>query len=315
MSSEFGIVIHGGAGTILRMSLTAELEAQYRERLQASLAAGYEILEKGGGGLDAVCAAVNVMENSPLFNAGKGAVFTHEGHNEQDASVMDGRTLECGGVASVKRIKNPVDLARLVMEKSEHVLLCGEGAEAFATKYNIDLVDADYFYTDMRWNQLQKALEKEKHLKTDYSQLDHTPDDKHGTVGAVALDKEGNLAAATSSGGMTNKRFSRIGDSPIIGAGNYANNSTCAVSTTGHGEFFMRCLTAYDVSAMMEYKQMTLTEAAEIAIVEKLTRLGGTGGLIAIDRQGDIALPFNTPGMYRGYRLANDEPAVAIFKE
>ena len=315
MSSEFGIVIHGGAGTILRMSLSAKLEAQYRERLQASLTAGFEILNKGGLSLDAVCAAVNVMEDSPLFNAGKGAVFTNEGTNEQDASVMDGSTLECGGVASVKRIKNPVDLARQVMEKSEHVLLCGDGAEAFATKNDVELVEADYFHTEMRWKQLQKALEKEKRLKTDYSQLDHSPDDKHGTVGAVALDKEGNLAAATSSGGMTNKRFSRIGDSPIIGAGNYANNATCAVSTTGHGEYFMRCLTAYDVSAMMEYKQMTLTDAAEMAIMTKLTDLGGTGGLIAIDRQGNIALPFNTPGMYRGHRLANAEPAVAIFKE
>lgn len=322
MASKFSIVIHGGAGTILPIFMTPDLEDEYRAKLKESLNAGYKILESGGSSLDAVEAAILVMEDSPLFNAGKGAVFTNEGDNEQDASIMNGVNLECGAVAGVKRIKNPIKLARKVMEKSEHVCLGHEGAERFAKLHNIEFADKEYFYTDKRWQQLQKAIAKEKRSQKSFSTLDHTPDKdfesgddgKHGTVGAVALDKAGNLAAATSSGGMTNKRFARIGDSPVIGAGTYANNNSCAVSTTGHGEYFMRLLTSYDVHCLMEYKGMSLIDAAEHVIHKSLTDLKGTGGLIAIDCKGNIALPFNTPGMYRGYLLnGQDEPYLGIY--
>ncbi len=314
MASDFGIVIHGGAGTILKSKMTPEKEAQYTERLNASLRAGYDILDSGGASIDAVQAAVKVMEDSPLFNAGKGAVFTSDGKNEQDACIMDGKTLNSGAVAGVRRIKNPIVLARLVMDKSEHVLLAAEGAEAFAEKHGVEFADKDYFYTEHRWKQLQAAKYKEKLTKSDFSQLDHS-DDKHGTVGAAALDKAGDLAAATSSGGMTNKKYGRLGDSPIVGAGNYANNGTCAVSGTGHGEYFITAVVSYDVSALMEYKGLSLQQAAETVIHGKLTGLGGTGGLIAIDKQGNIAMPFNTEGMYRGCLLPNQDPIVKIFKE
>ena len=314
MASDFGIVIHGGAGTILREKMTPEREALYREGLNASLRAGYDILADGGASIDAVQAAVKVMEDSPLFNAGKGAVFTAEGRNEQDACIMDGKTLNSGAVAGVKRIKNPILLARLVMDKSEHVLMSCEGAEAFAEKHGAEFADKDYFYTEQRWEQLQAAKYKEKQSQSDYSQLDHS-DDKHGTVGAVALDKSGDLAAATSSGGMTNKKYGRLGDSPIVGAGNYANNNTCAVSGTGHGEYFITAVVSYTVSVLMEYKGMSLEDAANEVIHKNLTSLGGTGGLIAIDKQGNIAMPFNTPGMYRGYLLPGQDPIVKIFKE
>lgn len=318
MSSKFGIVIHGGAGIILKENLTNELEKEYKLKLHESLQGGYDILEKGGTSLDAVQAAVVIMEDSPLFNAGKGAVFTSEGFNEQDASIMCGKSLNSGGVAGVKKIKNPIKLSRVVMEKSEHVLFGTEGAEKFAAKHKIEFVPDKYFFTERRWEQLQKAKDKETTSGLDYSQLDHSDDFKHGTVGtvgAVALDKVGNLAAATSSGGMTNKKFSRIGDSSIIGAGNYANNKTCAVSTTGHGEFFMRSVTAYDLSAMMEYKGLSLIDAADEVVHNKLTELGGTGGLIAIDKNCNVALPFNTSGMYRGYMLSYGGEVVKIFKE
>ncbi|UCD62715.1 MAG: isoaspartyl peptidase/L-asparaginase [Candidatus Zixiibacteriota bacterium] len=314
MPAEFGIVIHGGAGTILKDKMTPDKEAEYRERLTESLRVGYEILDRGGAALDAVQAAVVVMEDSPLFNAGKGAVFTHDGTNEQDASIMCGRTLNSGAVAGVRRVKNPVDLARLVMDKSEHILLAGDGAEAFGKLYGIELVDSDYFYTEHRWKQLQAAKYKEKLTQSDYSQLDHS-DDKHGTVGAVALDKKGDLAAATSSGGMTNKKFGRLGDSLIVGAGTYANNVTCAVSGTGHGEYFITAVVAYTVAVLMEHKGLSVEEAAESAIGGRFAELGGTGGLIAIDRGGNIAMPFNTPGMYRGYLLPGQKPVVAIFKD
>ena len=319
MLDIFGIVIHGGAGTILKENLTPELEIEYQEKLTESIQAGYDILKDGGTSLNAVQKAVNVMEDSALFNAGKGAVFTNEGTNEQDATIMCGATLNTGGVAGVQHVKNPIDLARAVMDKSEHVLFGSEGAEQFARLHNIELVDDKYFYTEKRWQQLEKAREKEQKDSSDFSMLDHSDhidEGKHGTVGAVALDKDGNLAAATSSGGMTNKKFGRIGDSAIPGVGTYANNKTCAVSTTGHGEYFMRCVTAYDVSAMMEYQKLSLKDATERAIHTKLTELGGTGGLIAIDSKGNIALPFNTPGMYRGYLLdEQDKPFVKIFKE
>lgn len=313
MTSKFGIVIHGGAGTIVKMLLSEKLEKEYRVKLQESLQAGHDILKKDGTALEAVQAAIIVMEDSPLFNAGKGAVFTSEGTNEQDASIMCGKTLNCGAVASVTKIKNPIKLASIVMEKSEHVCLSGAGAERFAKMHQIDFAEADYFYTERRWEQLQKAKKKEAANGADYSQLDHSDDSKHGTVGAVALDKDGNLAAATSSGGMTNKKFNRIGDSPIIGAGNYANNKTCAVSTTGHGEYFMRGLTAYDLSALMEYKNMNLKDASD-EVIKKLGELGGTGGLIAIDSDCNVTLPFNTPGMYRGLLFSN-KLDVQIFKD
>ena len=315
MTSKFGIVIHGGAGTILKMTMTPEKEAAYREGLLESLRTGYGILESGGASLDAAQAAVKVMEDCPLFNAGKGAVFTNDGKNEQDACIMDGVTLNSGAVAGVTRIRNPIELARLVMDHSEHILLATEGAEAFAKNHGVELVGPEYFHTDQRWEQLQAAIKKEQRQKSAYTQLDHTPDDKHGTVGAVALDRSGNLAAATSSGGMTNKRFGRVGDSPIVGAGNYANNKTCAVSGTGHGEYFITAVVAYDVSALMEYKGLSLEEAAGIVVHEKLKGLGGTGGLIAIDKEGNITMPFNTKGMYRGYMLPGKEPLVAIFEE
>ncbi len=314
MSGKFGIVIHGGAGTILKEKMTPEREVQYREKLTESLRTGYAIVESGGSAVDAVQAAVIVMEDSPLFNAGKGAVFTNEGKNEQDACIMDGRTLNSGAVAGVRRIKNPILLARAVMDKSEHILLAADGAEAFAKLHGVEFADEDYFYTEERWKQLQAAKYKEKMTQTDYSQLDHS-DDKHGTVGAVAPDKHGNLAAATSSGGMTNKKFGRLGDSPIVGAGNYANNRTCAVSGTGHGEYFITGVVSYDVSALMEYKGLSLEAAADLVINEKLTALGGTGGLIAIDREGNFAMPFNTPGMYRGHLLEGQAPVVMIFQE
>jgi beta-aspartyl-peptidase (threonine type) len=314
VAADYGLVIHGGAGTILRSKMTEEKETEYRADLSRSLSTGYDILEGGGAALDAAQAAVKVMEDSPLFNAGKGAVFTHDGLNEQDASIMDGKTLNSGAVAGVRRIKNPIELARLVMDRSEHIILACEGAEAFAAKHGVEFAEADYFYTEHRWKQLQAAKFKEKATRSDYSQLDHS-DDKHGTVGAAALDRSGNLAAATSSGGMTNKKFGRLGDSPIIGAGNYANNKTCAVSGTGHGEYFITAMVAFHVSALMEYKGLSLAEAADVVIYEKLAGLGGTGGLIAIDREGHIAMPFNSEGMYRGHLLTGQEPVIKIFKE
>ena len=314
MTSNFGIAIHGGAGTIVKILLTKKLEKEYRAKLKESLHAGFDILEKGGASLEAVQAAIVVMEDSPLFNAGKGAVFTNKGTNEQDASIMCGKTLNCGAVASVTQIKNPIKLASLVLEKSEHVCLSGVGAERFAKMHNIDFADADYFYTERRWEQLQKAKKKEAASGSEYSQLDHSDDTKHGTVGAVALDKNGNLAAATSSGGMTNKKFNRIGDSPIIGAGNYANNKTCAVSTTGHGEYFMRGVSAYDLSALMEYKNLNLKDASD-EVIRKLEDLTGTGGLIAIDSGCNVVLPFNTSGMYRGYLLDDGSFEIKAFKD
>ena len=313
---DFGIVIHGGAGAILREKMTPELEAVFRQGLTDSLAAGYEIVRAGGAALDAVEKAVNVMEDNPLFNAGRGAVFTNAGRNEMDAAMMDGLTMRAGAIAGVRHIRNPVSLARLVMEKTAHVLLAGEGAEEFARTQGIEMAPDEYFFTERRRQQLQEAIAKENEMGGgELSKGNPEKGGKFGTVGAVALDRSGNLAAATSTGGMSNSRFGRIGDSPIIGAGTYANNRTCAVSTTGHGEFFMRAVTAYDVSAMMEYRNLDLHQAAETAIHGRLTKLGGDGGLIAIDGQGNIALPFNTPGMYRGYYLSGGQLRVAIYRE
>ena len=322
-AAPFGIAIHGGAGTILRGNLTPELEQAYRAKLQESLLAGYEILKKGGSSLDAVEATIRVMEDSPLFNAGKGAVFTSEGTNEMDASIMNGKTLEAGAIAGVKHVKNPISLARLVMEKSPHVMMTGDGAETFAKQYRVEMVSKDYFHTERRWKDLQWAKEAEKREERkkadkpgekndqDISSIDR----KFGTVGCVALDKDGNLAAGTSTGGMTNKKFGRVGDAPIIGAGTYANNRTCAVSATGHGEYFIRSVVAHDISALIEYKGMSLKEAADTVVMDKLVKFGGSGGIIAIDKKGNIAMPFNTSGMYRAYIDANGKPVVKIYKD
>lgn len=314
------LVIHGGAGNITRQNLSAEKEAAYQEGLNAALVVGFAVLEKGGSSLDAVEAAVRALEDNPLFNAGKGAVFTSEGKNELDAAIMDGATLKAGAVASVSTIRNPVTAARAVMERSEHVMLVGRGAEKFAQEKGLETVAPEYFYTEPRFKQLQKAKAAE------HPQLDHSPDtsgsalpifmegNKFGTVGAVALDKFGNLAAATSTGGMTNKRYGRVGDAPIIGAGTYANNQTCAVSATGHGEFFIRYAVAHDISAIMAYQRKTLGKAASKVVMEKLVKAGGEGGVIALDRKGNVAMPFNSEGMFRGYKTAQTT-AVKIFKD
>ncbi|NOZ04294.1 MAG: isoaspartyl peptidase/L-asparaginase [FCB group bacterium] len=315
--SPIGIAIHGGAGTILKENMSPEKEEAYRSKLTEALLVGYEILKEGGSSLDAVEKAINILEDSPLFNAGKGAVFTNSGTNELDASIMDGKTLNAGAVAAVKHIKNPISLARLVMEKSPHVMLAGEGAEVFAEKQGVKPVAQDYFYTARRWQQLQKVKAKEKSAAPDQStpRGSQSKSEKFGTVGVVALDREGNLAAGTSTGGMTNKRFGRVGDSPIIGAGTYANNQTCAVSATGHGEYFIRGVIAYDVSALMQYGGLSLTEAADKVIMEKLSAMGGSGGIIAIDRDGNIAMPFNTAGMYRGYVDGDGNAVIRIYRD
>ena len=310
-SAEYGIVIHGGAGTILKENMTDSLENAYRAKLEEALKAGNEILKNGGSSMDAVQAAIMIMEDSPLFNAGKGAVFTNSERNELDASFMDGATLNAGAVGGVTIVRNPITAARAVLEKSEHVMLTGEGANQFALLQGLDTVDNSYFYTERRFNSLQK-LKNEKGGNS--SLLSEENDYKFGTVGAAALDKAGNLAAGTSTGGMTNKKFGRIGDSPIIGAGTYANNATCAVSCTGHGEYFIRYAVAHDVSAMMEYKGVSLKEAGEAVINKKLVDAGGTGGLISIDALGNVSMPFNTAGMYRGFMLDGEEAKIFIYK-
>ena len=311
--SKFGLVIHGGAGTMERGKMTPEREQKYRSGLERSLKTGFEILQGGGSSLDATEAAVQVLEDDPHFNAGKGAVFTSAGTNELDASIMDGKTLKAGAVASVKRIKNPISLARLVMEKSPHVMLDCAGAEAFAKEQGVELVEQKYFFTQERWDALQRVQKAEKTGGNGGKKFIISDQDRHGTVGAVALDKHGNLAAATSTGGTTNKRTGRIGDSPVIGAGNYANNATCAVSGTGDGEYFIRATVAHDVSALMEYRGMSLPDAAQ-TVLDKVAKLGGTGGLIAIDKNGNMALPFNTSGMYRGYIDSSGKIVVDIYK-
>jgi beta-aspartyl-peptidase (threonine type) len=311
---NIGLVIHGGAGTIERSEMTPEREREYRGGLERALAAGYEILKKGGSSLDATEAAVRVLEDDPHFNAGRGSVFTSAGTNEMDAAIMDGHTLNAGAVASLKHIKNPISLARLVMDKSGHVMMDGEGAEAFARENGIELVDQKYFFTQERWEALQKIKAAEKHRTgAAGKKIRITDQDQHGTVGAVALDKNGNLAAATSTGGTTNKRPGRVGDSPVIGAGTYASNATCAVSATGDGEYFIRATVGHDLSALMEYRGMSLEEAAQ-TVLDKVAKLGGAGGLIAIDHRGNITLPFNSSGMYRGYVDPNGKFVVEIYK-
>jgi beta-aspartyl-peptidase (threonine type) len=303
------IAVHGGAGTILRKHLTPELEKEYADGLEQAVKAGHAILSREGSALDAVETALMVLEDNPLFNAGKGAVFNHSGTHELDASIMDGSTLAAGAVTCVKNVKNPVSLARLVMEKSPHVMLCGIGAEAFAREQGIIFEPDEYFYTEQRYTQWIDLK------NTTRVELDHTENTKFGTAGAVALDMHGNLAAATSTGGMTNKQFNRIGDTPIIGAGTYANNETCAISCTGHGEFFIRAVVAHDVASLMAYAGLSLREACEKVVLEKLVKLGGEGGLIAADKEGNVALVFNSEGMYRAWQVGDEKIQIGIYRD
>ena len=318
---NIALVIHGGAGTILKENMTEESERAYKLSLEEALKLGYTILNKGGSAIDAVEACVKMLEDNPLFNAGKGSVFTHEGKIELDAAIMDGKNQAAGAVAGITNIKNPVSAARVVMEKSGHVLLIGKGAETFAAEQGLEVVNQDYFYTQARWDSLQKLIkldsvkkELDKKRTRNSVELSENHDSKFGTVGAVALDANGNLAAATSTGGMSNKKFGRVGDVPIIGAGTYANNATCAVSCTGWGEYFIRLVVAKSVSDLMEYKKLSLQKAAEEMIMKKVPQLGGDGGLIGVDKQGNITMPFNTAGMYRGYIKNDGKAVVAIYK-
>lgn len=308
--SKYAIAIHGGAGTILKSTMTAEKELAYKNALQDAINAGEAVLKKEGRALDAVEMAIRSLEDNPLFNAGRGAVFTNEGKNEMDASLMNGKDLAAGGVAGVTHIKNPISLARGVMDKSDHVLLTGAGAIEFAKKINAEFADDAYFFVQMRYDQLEAAKKENKVV------MDHTEDKekKFGTVGAVALDVHGDIAAGTSTGGMTNKKFGRVGDSPIIGAGTYANNKTCAISCTGHGEFFIKSVVAYDISCLMEYKGLSLKEACHIVVMDKLVKIGGEGGLIALDAKGNIELPFNSEGMYRASKKSGEEIFIGIYR-
>lgn len=306
---RIALAVHGGAGTIERSKMTAEREQEYRAGIEHALRAGREILDRGGSSLDAVEASVRVLEDDPNFNAGKGSVFTSAGTHEMDAAIMDGKTLSAGAVARLEHVRNPILLARAVMGKSKHVMLVGSGAEEFAKGNGIELVDAKYFFTQHRWEELQKAkADAEGGKKFIISEAE-----SHGTVGAVARDTQGNMAAATSTGGTTNKLPGRVGDSPIIGAGTYANNATCAISCTGDGEFFIRAVVAHQVSALMELRGMPLAEAAERALADA-RKLGGTGGLIAVDKSGNVTLPFNTSGMYRGYLGEDGKFVIEIYK-
>jgi beta-aspartyl-peptidase (threonine type) len=318
---RIGFIIHGGAGVIKKGSLTPEREAEYKAKLTEALLSGYKALQDGKSSLDAVEIAIRIMEDSPLFNAGKGAVFTNDGRNELDASIMDGKTLAAGAAGGVHKVKNPITLARAIMEKSPHVMMVGDGAEKFAKEQGVELVDEKYFWTQRRWDDLQKALEAEKakvrgqkaKLSSQDSRL-QTPDSKYGTVGAVALDRKGNIAAGTSTGGMTNKRYGRVGDSPIIGAGTYANNDTCGVSGTGWGEYFIRIGVARDISALMEYRAMTVQAAAD-TVMAKVKKLGADGGVVAMDKFGNMAVSFNSEGMYRAYINGEGKPVVEIYKD
>jgi beta-aspartyl-peptidase (threonine type) len=318
---RLGFAIHGGAGVITRGSLTPEKEKQYRAKLEEVVLAGYKALQSGKSSLDAVEIAIRMMEDSPLFNAGKGAVFNHDGKVELDSSIMDGKTLAAGAVAGLHHVKNPITLARAVMEKSPHVMMVGDGAEKFAKEQNVELVDEKYFFTQERWDALQKILKEEKGKSADkkpgqmsenYAEL---PYNKFGTVGAVALDKNGNLAAGTSTGGMTDKKYGRVGDSPIIGAGTYANNDSCAVSGTGWGEFFIRLTVARDIASMMEYRALPIQNAADVVIKQKLQKAGGDGGVISMDKFGNIGISFNSEGMYRAYIDKDGKPVVEIYKD
>ncbi len=333
-NNNIKLVIHGGAGTITRKNMTAEQEKAYRAVLDNALQKGYLVLKNGGTSVNAVQTAIMVLEDSPLFNAGKGAVFTHEGKNELDASIMDGKNLMAGAVAGVTTVKNPITAAIAVMEKSPHVMLTGAGADRFAKEQGLQIVDPSYFYTEARYKALLNAKKSES-IELDHSDkakkenlkkgnktghresksLIFSEGKKFGTVGCVALDKYGNLAAGTSTGGMTNKRYGRVGDAPIIGAGTYANNETCAVSATGHGEFFIRAAVAHDISALMEYKGLNLQDAANEVVMKKLIAMGGEGGVIALDKKGNISMPFNSEGMYRGYIRHDGQSVTMIYKD
>ncbi|CAN5136914.1 isoaspartyl peptidase/L-asparaginase [soil metagenome] len=300
---EVAIAIHGGAGTISRDEMTPDREAGFHDKLTEALRAGHARLEQGADALDAVVAAIQILEDSPLFNAGKGAVFASDGANELDAAIMDGRDRNAGAVSGIRHVASPIELARLVMEGSPHVMLYGEGAEEFALNHGVELVPQSRFFTQHRWDEFQKVRESTSSAA------------ESGTVGAVALDVRGNLAAGTSTGGMTNKRFGRIGDTPVIGAGTYADNASCAVSATGHGEFFIRSAAAHDIAALMKYRGLTVKEAAEQVVLKKLVALGGEGGVIAMDADGNIAMPFNTSGMYRGYIDTHGQLVIGIYAE
>ena len=311
---NYAIAIHGGAGTILKSKMTPENELAYKSGLQDAVEAGESILKGGGSAFDAVESAIIQLENNPLFNAGKGAVFTHNGLHEMDASIMNGMDLMAGAIAGVQHIKNPISLARAVMEKSEHVLLTGNGAMEFAKKVNSSFENDDYFFVQLRYEQLQLAKQSNSMVLDHTENLTENGEKKFGTVGCVALDQKGNLAAGTSTGGMTNKKFGRVGDSAIIGAGTYANNNTCAISCTGHGELFIRSVVAYDISCLMEYKNLSLQEACDIVVMDKLVKIGGEGGLIALDAKGNIVLPFNSEGMYRASKKQNEDLFIGIYK-
>ena len=315
MIKKYAIAIHGGAGTILRTNMTNEIEQKYKTALNESILAGENILLNSGLAIDAVEAAIRSLENNPLFNAGKGSVFSNEGEHEMDASIMNGKDLMAGAVAGVKNVKNPITLAKSVMQHSNHVFMAGHGAEVFAKQLNIEMAPNEYFYEQMRYDQLIQAK------ANDRIDLDHVDnkfengEKKFGTVGAVALDVFGNISAGTSTGGMTNKKHGRVGDTPIIGAGTYANNQTCAVSCTGHGEFFIRSVVAYDISCLIEYKGFSLKEACNLVVKDKLVKIGGEGGLIALDAEGNIELCFNSEGMYRASKKSNEDVYLGIYKD
>jgi L-asparaginase / beta-aspartyl-peptidase len=294
---DWAIVIHGGAGGMMRERMSPEADREYRDALKAAMDIGIKILSEGGTALDAVEKTINAMEDDPLFNAGKGAVLNHEGINELDASIMDGSNLAAGAITCVTDIKNPITAARMVMTNSKHVMFAGAGASKFAKEQGLEMVDPSYFRTEKRYNELQRALQNEK----------------RGTVGCCALDKSGNLAAGTSTGGITNKKHNRIGDAPIIGAGTYANNNTCAVSATGTGEYFIRWTVAHDISALVEYKGLSLDSAARLVVMDKLVKAGGDGGVICLDKSGNVSMPFNTLAMFRGYATAGGQTGVFIY--
>jgi L-asparaginase / beta-aspartyl-peptidase len=309
--AHFALAVHGGAGVMERALMTPDLERTYRAGLMAALTAGHRVLAAGGSSVEAVVAAVTVLEDTPLFNAGRGAAFTAEGTNELDAAIMEGATLRAGAITLVTTVKNPVQLARLVMERTRHVMLAGHGAEALAREYGLETVKPEYYFTERRWN----ALLRMKEAAQDVQRSTVTEEEKHGTVGAVALDEKGNLAAATSTGGRNNKMGGRIGDTPVIGAGTYANNATVAISCTGEGEYFMRTLAAHSVSMLIELKGWSVEQAAAHVMHERLAPLGGKGGMIALDGAGNVAMPYSSLGMYRGVIRADGSPAVMIFRE
>ena len=313
--NKYAIAIHGGAGTILKNTMAPEKEKAYLDGLKNAIESGETILKNGGSALDAVEKAICSLEDNPLFNAGKGAVFSNSGKNEMDASIMNGVDLSAGAVAGISNIKNPISLAKGIMQKSEHVFLAGNGAIEFAHLIGTEFEEDAYFFEQMRFDQLQQAKQ------SDGVFLDHTTDKfengekKFGTVGAVALDIHGNLAAGTSTGGMTNKKFGRVGDSPILGAGTYANNETCAISCTGHGEFFIRSVVAHDISCLIEYKGLSLKEACDFVVMDKLVKIGGEGGLVSIDKNGNIEMPFNSEGMYRAKKSEDGALFIKIYKD